>query len=210
MYPRRYPGPGFPLLHLAALLGQAVIAAFLLLHVAACGRPEAAPVADAVDSSDTRTRDIYQLTSGTDSLDRFAAALKATGLDEKLSGYGPWTAFVPSDRAFAENADLVDTMFRASLVDSLRKLLKYHIVRGRIDTSDVRQSRGDSLRLSTMVDRPLTMRFWKDNVLTVAGKRSRAHVLKEIETQNGIIYVISNVLMLPPPDTSASRGLVFF
>ena len=58
------------------------------------------------------------------------------GLAETLSGDGPFTVFAPNDEAFAKlPQELLDTL--ANDVELLKKVLTYHVVAGKVMSSDV-------------------------------------------------------------------------
>jgi uncharacterized surface protein with fasciclin (FAS1) repeats len=195
--------------HLAGLLIHAVLLSVLLLHAAACDGPEKVHIVDVVDSSDTRTKDLVALSGQIDSLNRFVGALEQAGLVRELESYGPWTVFAPVDRAFGRASARLDTIRRGGLSDSLQKIMHYHIVRGRIDTSDVSNARGDSLRVATVFEKPVTMHL-RNGVLTAGNDQIEARVLRILEAQNGILFIINEVLSLPPPDTTAQSEILFF
>lgn len=197
------------LARLIGLIAHAVVTSVLLLYAAGCGRPEHVPVYHEIDSSDTRTRDLVMLSHQIDSLTRFADAIERVGVAQDLSGYGPWTVFAPVDRAFSRAAARLDTIRRAGLTDSLQKIVRYHVVRGRVDTSIVSNSRGDSLVMATVFEEPVTMHI-RDGGVTVGNDRIRARVLEILEAENGILYIVNEVLVLPPPDTTAPTEILFF
>jgi uncharacterized surface protein with fasciclin (FAS1) repeats len=65
-----------------------------------------------------------------------AAAVKAAGLVDALKGPGPFTAFAPTNEAFAKlPAGTVDTLLKAESKDTLVKILTYHAVPGRVSAN---------------------------------------------------------------------------
>jgi uncharacterized surface protein with fasciclin (FAS1) repeats len=177
----------------------------VLLLIAGCGISSNEGVRPQVDSSDTRSKDLVRLITERDSLSRFFALLERSGLREQMESYGPWTIFVPEDRAFQRAAYRLDTLMRQSLTDSLSKILSYHMVRGRIDTSHIRGF-GDSLQVSTLYEEPLTLYRRGGGRFGV----NRGTILAWIPARNGVLYIIDTVLELPPPDTTAQTDILFF
>jgi uncharacterized surface protein with fasciclin (FAS1) repeats len=64
------------------------------------------------------------------------AAVKAGGLVDTLEGPGPFTVFAPTNAAFAAlPAGTVDMLLKRENKDTLDKILTYHVVAGRLDSS---------------------------------------------------------------------------
>src|SRR6476469_4998889 len=64
------------------------------------------------------------------------AAVKAAGLVETLSGTGPFTVFAPTNEAFAKlPPGTVDTLLKTENKPTLTKVLTYHVVAGKWDST---------------------------------------------------------------------------
>src|SRR6204780_3117865 len=64
------------------------------------------------------------------------AAVKAAGLVDTLEGPGPFTVFAPTNEAFAAlPAGPVDTLLKPEKKPMLTKILTYHVVAGKLDTT---------------------------------------------------------------------------
>merc|ERR1712193_22910 len=120
------------------------------------------------------------------------------GLEETLSGDGPFTIFAPTNEAFEKlDQSLVDELMANP--EELKKILLYHVVPSEVKSSDiylddllVDSAEGTKLRVNTYMKR-----FYYDGFLTVNGKRiSRTDVL----ATNGVVHFISDVI-----DTLASE-----
>jgi uncharacterized surface protein with fasciclin (FAS1) repeats len=122
---------------------------------------------------------------------KFASALKSAGLEETLNGQGlmgfeslaggPYTIFAPSDAAFDSAKTTLDAISKEEA--SLRSLLSYHVVDAMgllnmTETNSVKTMQGDSLAVDINMD-------------LVGG----ANVLKSERYDNGIVYVIDQVLV---------------
>ncbi|PNY82138.1 fasciclin domain-containing protein [Deinococcus koreensis] len=113
-------------------------------------------------------------------------AVQAAGLVETLSGPGPFTVFAPTNAAFAKvpAADL-----QALLNDraQLRALLLYHVVPGRVTSTQVaglssaKTVNGANVRVSATGG----MVMINESTVTQA----------DIRASNGVIHVIDTVLM---------------
>ncbi len=115
-----------------------------------------------------------------------AAAIDAAGLEEALSGKGPFTVFAPTDEAFAKlPKGTVDALLKDP--EALKNILLYHVVSGEVMASDVvkiksaKMLNGQSVSISTT----------KDGV-----RVNDANVIKtDIVAENGVIHVIDTVLI---------------
>jgi uncharacterized surface protein with fasciclin (FAS1) repeats len=114
------------------------------------------------------------------------AALKATGLDKTLSGKGLFTLFAPSDAAFNKipKATLNELLTNKTL---LTKILLYHIVPGKLSTSElikmqtIKTAEGTTVQISNL-----------KNVLRINKSRMAK---SSVEATNGEIFVISSLLV---------------
>ena len=127
---------------------------------------------------------IVQTATSAGTFTTLLAAVKAAGLNPTLEGAGPYTVFAPNDDAFAK---LPKGTVESLLADipKLKKILTYHVVPGKLSTSDVEKLH---------------------NVKTVEGGEVSVHanggvkindsnmIGKEIMTDNGVIHVIDTVL----------------
>ena len=132
------------------------------------------------------TMNIVETAMNAGSFNTLVAAVKAAGLVETLSGEGPFTVFAPTDEAFAKipQADL-----EALLADkeALTAVLTYHVVAGKVYAKDV-------MGLSsaeTINGQSVDIKLWDGKV-----KIDGATVIStDIETTNGIIHVIDQVIL---------------
>jgi uncharacterized surface protein with fasciclin (FAS1) repeats len=61
-----------------------------------------------------------------------AKAIEAAGISKSLQGSGPYTIFAPTDRAFAQlPPGTMDHLMQQGNQDQLKKLLQYHVVKGK-------------------------------------------------------------------------------
>ena len=118
---------------------------------------------------------------------RFSALLASTGVAAMLKGKGPYTIFVPTDRAMRE---LPASMLSSMTPAELKRLVEYHVVMGRaidvdaVDSGTVQALSGDTLNLSVQEG-------------DQSARVNSSVVLEGYTTKNGIVYLINSVL-LPP------------
>jgi len=111
-------------------------------------------------------------------------AIEAAGLVDTLKGEGPFTVFAPSDEAFAK---LPQDQLNALLADkdALTKVLTYHVVPGKVLSSDVKAG-----EVQTKAGQALTLKT--EGGVQVNDSRV---VSADISASNGVIHVIDNVLL---------------
>ena len=126
------------------------------------------------------------------------AAAKAAGLVEALSGKGPLTVFAPTDEAFAKlPAGTIASLLKPENKVKLAGILKYHVVSGRVYSSDAlaagtaKTLQGDSVTIAI-----------KGKAALVNDARL---VVTDLDASNGVIHIIDSV-MLPPAKKAAAAS----
>jgi uncharacterized surface protein with fasciclin (FAS1) repeats len=169
------------------LIALALVSSFAL---AACG-------SDSVDTTvmeETMVGDIVAVASETEGFSTLVAALTAASLVETLQGEGPFTVFAPTDDAFAAlPAGLLEKLLLPENVGVLTAILTYHVVSGKVMSTDVMAGDVPSVEGS-----PITLGT-TDGVQV----NDATVVSADIETSNGVIHVIDKVLVPSTVDLSS-------
>lgn len=136
------------------------------------------------------SKDIVDTAVANGSFKTLAAALKAAGLVETLKGAGPFTVFAPTDAAFAKlPAGTVETLLKPENKEKLRQVLTYHVVAGKVGSSEV--------------TRMTSAKAVSGDAVTIAAKggsvmiNNARVVTADVAASNGVIHVIDTVLMPP-------------
>jgi uncharacterized surface protein with fasciclin (FAS1) repeats len=112
-------------------------------------------------------------------------AIKAADLVETLSGTGPFTAFAPTNEAFAK---IPEETLNAVLADKakLTSILTYHVVAGKVMSEDV-----------VKISKAVTVEGSEVNIDASNGVKVNDAIVTavDIECSNGVIHVIDTVLM---------------
>ncbi len=181
------------------LSAVAVVAA---LALAACGSDsdttdEAVTeetVTEETMAEEVAADDIVAVASTTEGFSTLVAALEAAGLVETLQGEGPFTVFAPNDDAFAAlPAGLLEKLLLPENVEVLKSILTYHVVSGKVMSTDV--VAGD---VATVEGSSVTLAT--DTGVTVNGANV---VLADVEASNGVIHVIDAVILPPSVDVAS-------
>lgn len=130
--------------------------------------------------------DIVDTAANAGSFKTLVTAIRAANLVDTLKGSGPFTIFAPTDEAFAK---LPQGTVEALLKDipKLTEILTYHVVSGRVSSSDV-----------VKLDSAPTVEGSSVTINTSNGsvKINDATVTKpDIGADNGVIHVIDKVLI---------------
>ena len=113
--------------------------------------------------------------------------VKASGLDQVLSGTGPFTFFAPSDLAFGKlDGGVIENLLKEENKLKLTDLLKHHVVSGKIEFKNLK----DGEKLKTMNGKELTVHI-KDGKVSINGATIQQH---DVKTSNGVIHSLDTVL----------------
>jgi transforming growth factor-beta-induced protein len=138
--------------------------------------------------------DIVALAASTPSLSSLAAALERAGLIEDLQGGGPFTVFAPNNAAFDE---LFDALGVSGLDDltaaQLRPILLYHVVEGRVISSELPNG-----FVSTLGEETININNRVFTIDTGAGQNvdlTDEDVTLNVQASNGVVHIIDTVLL---------------
>lgn len=130
--------------------------------------------------------DIVDTAVNAGSFKTLVAAVQAAGLVDTLKGPGPFTVFAPTDEAFAKlPAGTVDSLLAD--IPQLTKILTYHVVSGKVMSSDVVKLDSASTVEGSTVKIDASSGGVKVNDAKV--------VTPDVTADNGVIHVIDTVLI---------------
>lgn len=97
----------------------------------------------ALAATGARAADVLETAGQMEALDTFSNAIEAAGLEQTLSGEGPFTVFAPTNQAFARlPKPVLDELLKQEHESELIKLLGHHVVAGQeLAAKDVLGSR---------------------------------------------------------------------
>ena len=151
------------------------------IGLAACANTE-------TKTASTPKADIVDTAVSAGSFKTLVTAVQAADLVDTLKADGPYTVFAPTDAAFAKlPAGTIDNLLKPENKDKLVQVLTYHVVPGRIMSSDIA---GKQLAAATVEGQSLNVdatRGVKINDATVT--------TADVEASNGVIHVIDTVLL---------------
>ena len=142
----------------------------------------------AFGSSFAKAQDIVDTAIAAGQFGTLVAAVQAADLVDTLKSEGPFTVFAPTDEAFAALPEgTVENLLKPENKDQLIAVLTYHVVPGAVMSGDIA---GKKLEVATVQGSELsidaTMGVKVDNATVVSA---------DIETSNGVIHVIDQVLL---------------
>lgn len=131
--------------------------------------------------------DIVDTAVGAGTFNTLVAAVSAADLADVLKSEGPFTVFAPTDDAFAALPEgTVENLLKPENKDQLVAILTYHVVPGKVMSSDL----VDDMKAATVQGSPVTIDL--DNGVMVDGATV---VAADIEATNGVIHVIDSVIL---------------
>lgn len=143
-------------------------------------------------------KDIVDLAVGTESLSTLVTAVKAGGLVETLQGDGPFTVFAPTNEAFEKLPEgVVEMLLKPENKDKLVAVLTYHVVAGKVMSTDLR----NNMKATTVNGAMATIKLANGKAMVDNATVAAA----DIKASNGVVHVIDTVI-LPPEIKKALSG----
>ncbi|MBI0584537.1 MAG: fasciclin domain-containing protein [Methanomassiliicoccus sp.] len=141
-------------------------------------------------------KNIMQIAQEDGNFTSLVAAVDAAGLDDELSGPGPFTVFAPTDAAFAKlDPNLVNALLTEDTA-TLEQILLYHVVSGETLSTDL----SDGMVVETLQGSTVNVTINGTGVFI----NDAMVVVADIQASNGVIHVIDTVLIPPaapvPPE----------
>jgi uncharacterized surface protein with fasciclin (FAS1) repeats len=131
---------------------------------------------------------LLQVAAAAGNFRTLAAAIQAAGLEETLSGPGPFTVFAPTDDAFAKlPPGTVDDLLKPENKAKLASVLAYHVVPGKLSAKEVVRSP----TLKTVQGQSLAVKADGADVSIDNAKVVQADIM----ASNGVIHVIDTVVL---------------
>ena len=142
----------------------------------------------AIASISVKAQDIVDTAIAAGQFNTLVAAVQAADLVDTLKGDGPFTVFAPTDEAFAAlPMGTVEDLLKPENKAQLVAVLTYHVIPGKIMSSDIA---GKSMDVATVQGGELSVDA------TDGVKVDNANVVAaDIETSNGVIHVIDQVVL---------------
>ena len=132
-------------------------------------------------------KDIVDTAMEAGNFNTLVAAVKAAGLVDTLKGEGPFTVFAPTDAAFeALPEGTVENLLKPENKDQLVGILTYHVVPGKVMSSDL----SEGMKAGTVQGQEVTV------TLEGGPKINGADIsAPDVEASNGVIHVIDEVIL---------------
>jgi len=134
-------------------------------------------------------KDIVDTAASAGQFNTLVAAVQAADLVDTLKSDGPFTVFAPTDAAFAKLPDgTVENLLKPENKDQLVAVLTYHVVSGKIMSSDVA---GKKAQVPTVQGSELSLDATNGGVMV----DEAMVVAADIEASNGVIHVVDTVVL---------------
>ena len=130
---------------------------------------------------------IAQLVNVEKNMTTLKKGVHASGLDQVLSGNGPFTVFAPTDLAFEKmDKGVMENLLKPENKTKLTDLLNRHVVAGKINFKDLK----DGEKLKTVNGKELLVHV-KDGNTTIDGAKILGH---DVKATNGVIHSVESVI----------------
>ena len=168
-----------------------LVVAVLLLSSCGSDTQDAVPPEEEEAASEEVVGDIIDVAVSAGQFPTLVAAVQAAGLVETLKGEGPFTVFAPTEEAFANALSALGLTAEQLLADTdtLTAVLTYHVIPGTVMSSDLIGA--NDLNVATVNGAEVVV---NEDMGTVS-INSATVVTADIETSNGVIHVINEVLL---------------
>jgi uncharacterized surface protein with fasciclin (FAS1) repeats len=134
------------------------------------------------------SKDIVDTAVGAGNFKTLAKLLTDAGLVEVLKGEGPFTVFAPTDDAFKKvPAEVLEALAKDK--DKLKKVLTYHVIKGKVMAADAVKLDGKEAETVAKVKLPIKVKG--GDVMVGKAKVTKT----DIACKNGVIHVIDTVLI---------------
>ena len=131
---------------------------------------------------------ITQLVNVEKNMTTLKKSVHASGLDQILSGKGPFTVFAPTDFAFGKlDKGVMENLLKPENKTQLADLLNHHVVAGKIYFRDLI----DGQKLKTAYGKELLVHV-KDGNATIDGAKIEGH---DVQATNGVIHSVETVMV---------------
>jgi len=134
---------------------------------------------------------ITQIVVSNNSFSLLEVAVVHAGLAAVLSGQGPFTVFAPNNEAFAAAGLDTEAKIKAVPVETLKKILLYHVLGQRVPSSGIASA--SNTPVMTAADLDVFITKGASGVFVNGASIIQADVM----ASNGVIHVINSVLMPP-------------
>ena len=115
-------------------------------------------------------------------------SVSASGLDNVLSGAGPFTVFAPNDLAFEKlEKGVLDNLMKPENKAKLADVLNYHVIAGKVQFKDLK----DGEKLKTLNGKELHVHV-KDGHVRIEGAEILTH---DLSSSNGVIHSLDTVMI---------------
>lgn len=135
-----------------------------------------------------KAQDIVDAAIAAGQFGTLVAAVEAAGLVDTLKGEGPFTVFAPTDAAFAALPEgTVENLLKPENKDMLVAVLTYHVVPGKVMSADIA---GKTMDVASVQGSTIAIDATNGVMVDAA-----TVVAADIETSNGVIHVIDQVIL---------------
>lgn len=143
----------------------------------------------ALPTGAARAENLMEAAEAAGKFDIWVSAIEAAGLTERLTEDGPYTVFAPTDEAFERLPDgSVEALLQPENRSQLVRLVEYHLAKGRFESDRLA---GRVTHIESLQGGEIQIEGRYNELLVDAAEA----VETDIESENGVIHAIDNVIL---------------
>lgn len=158
-------------------------------------------------------KDVMQLARTDHQMTEFQKFVIAAGMEQDLKATGPFTVFAPINEAFTSlEPSVYAALLRSENRDTLRKILTYHVINGKTDSSVLTYGRNlDTLEGGRILVTPWTELGWQGIAYDKFAPPVTLNQEVQVRTSNalvtnGIVHLVDKLLIPYPLERTALPG----
>ncbi len=143
-----------------------------------------------------QNQDIAETAKAAGQFETLCKAVEAAGLGETLKSEGPYTVLAPTDEAFEKLPEgTLEELLKPENKEKLAGILKLHIIKGKVSSSQVQQLGGKSVPTLCPEGSQLRVMSTGGQVKFQAGGSTATVIKPDVMASNGVIHAIDTVLL---------------
>lgn len=155
---------------------------------------------DASEMNQEGPKNLFEIINEDETFSTLKTAVAAADLTNVLTGKGPFTVFAPTNAAFSKIPNTtLNSLLQPSGKGALSGILTYHIVPGKLDSSQLIESINSNdgrYNITTVQGEVLSFSLMEGNVfITDITGASSLVITPDIAATNGMVHAIDAVVM---------------
>ncbi len=149
---------------------------------------------------DNSSKSLIEVANQNEQFSTLVAAIKAADLVDNLKADGPFTIFAPDNAAFEKLSEYtLESLLKPENKSKLQSILTYHVIPEKYLLKDMLEAfkiKGGTIELTSLNGQRLRVRKGTDGYYLKDEQNKYSKIITtDIEGKNGVIHVISKVIL---------------